>query len=61
MNSLLTNITWIWIGLILLIGFIFLITLIDIIRDKNWIWLLIVLIAPGLGLILYWLFGNIRS
>ena len=57
----LITMSFIILGLIALFGIFYVITIIDAIRDKNWIWLIIVLLFPVLGLILYWLFGNIKS
>lgn len=42
----------------LVVVVLWVVTIIDSIRDKNWIWLLIVLLFPLIGMILYWLFGN---
>jgi hypothetical protein len=33
-------------------------TLVSIISKEKWIWLLIVLLFPMIGMILYWLFGR---
>lgn len=49
---------FIGVGLALLVAHI--IALIDSIRDGNWVWFLILLLFPGIGTIIYWLFGNRR-
>jgi len=36
----------------------YIITIIDIIKREKWVWLLIVLLFPAIGMILYWLFGR---
>ncbi|MBU1027905.1 MAG: PLDc N-terminal domain-containing protein [Nanoarchaeota archaeon] len=54
-------------GILILIGAIilYLILLIfaifDAIRDRNWVWLIVVLLLQPIGMILYWIFGNIPS
>jgi len=46
-------------GVIIVLLLIYIITIIDIIRDRNWLWfVLIFIIPPPLNFLIYWLFGN---